>query len=436
VCFGLLPGYRSRRVGPRLDSNVTSVPKNSPSRSLTIYFSGDLRVLTNGFATHAAFLLFWIIRPWSDCGYRIVTVTSARTDDSGPGEGTRIHRTWRMSFSLEEITSTIASTLSTRKKDKSARCDNKNVSYWALRERARQSAVEIAIDRDRSRPLLIISDERIVVPALGISRFSVTASSARARAWSLEAIPTLKAAQKDDPEDERELRTMHPSVTLVYLSRGRRWGLHETIPLRGILLLGRAIMLLPVLRQNGGGKRRRGGGGGGRGGGGGEEERKKGRERERERERERKRKRRLEEERAWVRKSPRGQERRKCPLRPLSSFEVHERLRRTKRRRSGYSLPFLLSRGVLPFPVEARTGRESLHGSLGHLPLPLSLTSTVKRRGELLEKEWEREREREREKERERAVGNRRVLSLSIGPPSSGPASGGGVVECGETPRF
>lgn len=54
-------------------------------------------------------------------------------------------------------------------------------------------------------------------------------------------------------------------------------------------------------------------------------------------------------------------ERRKCPLRPLSSFEVHERLRRTKRRRSGYSLPFLLSRGVLPFPVEARTG-EPLHG--------------------------------------------------------------------------
>lgn len=54
-------------------------------------------------------------------------------------------------------------------------------------------------------------------------------------------------------------------------------------------------------------------------------------------------------------------EKRKCPLRPLSSFEVHERLRRTKRRRSGYSLPFLLSRGVLPFPVEARTG-ESLHG--------------------------------------------------------------------------
>lgn len=50
-----------------------------------------------------------------------------------------------------------------------------------------------------------------------------------------------------------------------------------------------------------------------------------------------------------------------CPLRPLSSFEVHERLRRTKRRRSGYSLPFLLSRGVLPFPVEARTG-EPLHG--------------------------------------------------------------------------
>lgn len=75
------------------------------------------------------------------------------------------------------------------------------------------------------------------------------------------------------------------------------------------------------------------------------------------------------------RKSPRGQERRKCPLRPLSSFEVHERLRRTKRRRSGYSLPFLLSRGVLPFPVEARTGRESLHRP--HLPLPLSSTMTV-----------------------------------------------------------
>lgn len=54
-------------------------------------------------------------------------------------------------------------------------------------------------------------------------------------------------------------------------------------------------------------------------------------------------------------------ERRKCPLRPLSSFEVHERLKRTKQRRSGYSLPFLLSRGVLPFPVEARTG-EPLHG--------------------------------------------------------------------------
>lgn len=49
------------------------------------------------------------------------------------------------------------------------------------------------------------------------------------------------------------------------------------------------------------------------------------------------------------------------PLRPLSSFEVHERLRRTKRRRAGYSLPFLLSRGVLPFPVEARNG-EPLHG--------------------------------------------------------------------------
>lgn len=61
------------------------------------------------------------------------------------------------------------------------------------------------------------------------------------------------------------------------------------------------------------------------------------------------------------RKISRGQERRKCPLRPLSSFEVHERLRRTKRRRSGYSLPFLLSRGVLPFPVEARN-REPLHG--------------------------------------------------------------------------
>lgn len=60
-------------------------------------------------------------------------------------------------------------------------------------------------------------------------------------------------------------------------------------------------------------------------------------------------------------KTPRYQERRKCPLRPLSSFEVHERLRRTKRRRSGYSLPFLLSRGVLPFPVEARN-REPLHG--------------------------------------------------------------------------
>lgn len=60
-------------------------------------------------------------------------------------------------------------------------------------------------------------------------------------------------------------------------------------------------------------------------------------------------------------KDPRGQERRKCPLRPLSSFEVHERLRRTKRRRSGYSLPFLLSRGVLPFPVEVRN-REPLHG--------------------------------------------------------------------------
>lgn len=49
------------------------------------------------------------------------------------------------------------------------------------------------------------------------------------------------------------------------------------------------------------------------------------------------------------------------PLRPLSSFEVHERLRRTKRRRAGYSLPFLLSRGVLPFPVEARNGGP-LHG--------------------------------------------------------------------------
>lgn len=57
----------------------------------------------------------------------------------------------------------------------------------------------------------------------------------------------------------------------------------------------------------------------------------------------------------------RKERRRKCPLRPLSSFEVHERLSRTKRRRSGYSLPFLLSRGVLPFPLEARTG-EPLHG--------------------------------------------------------------------------
>lgn len=70
--------------------------------------------------------------------------------------------------------------------------------------------------------------------------------------------------------------------------------------------------------------------------------------------------RRLEEERA--RRSRRGQgEEEVRPLRPLSSFEVHERLRRTKRRRAGYSLPFLLSRGVLPFPVEARNG-EPLHG--------------------------------------------------------------------------
>jgi len=61
------------------------------------------------------------------------------------------------------------------------------------------------------------------------------------------------------------------------------------------------------------------------------------------------------------RKVPRGQERRKCPLRPLSSFEIHERLKRTERRQPDYSLPFLLSRGVLPFPVEARN-KEPLHG--------------------------------------------------------------------------
>lgn len=73
------------------------------------------------------------------------------------------------------------------------------------------------------------------------------------------------------------------------------------------------------------------------------------------------------------------------PLRPLSSFEVHERLRRTKRRRAGYSLPFLLSRGVLPFPVEARNGGP-LHG-------PFTIT-IIKRRGGLppdRERRWERE---------------------------------------------
>jgi len=136
-----------------------------------------------------------------------------------------------------------------------------------------------------------------------------------------------------------------------------------------------------------------------------EKEKERGRERKRDREIERERER--ERERAWVRKSPRGQERRKCPLRPLSSFEVHERLRRTKRRRSGYSLPFLLSRGVLPFPLEARTGRESLRR-------PFTITIIVdddigrkKRRTGLA-------RQREREREREREVGNKRVLSLLL----------------------
>lgn len=89
------------------------------------------------------------------------------------------------------------------------------------------------------------------------------------------------------------------------------------------------------------------------------------------------------------------------PLRPLSSFEVHERLRRTKRRRAGYSLPFLLSRGVLPFPVEARNG-EPLHGPF---------TITIINNGD-------RQKER-RADARPREVGKKRTpLSSPLPPPS------------------
>lgn len=89
------------------------------------------------------------------------------------------------------------------------------------------------------------------------------------------------------------------------------------------------------------------------------------------------------EERA-SRKSPRGQERRKCPLRPLSSFEVHERLSRTERRRSGYSLPFLLSRGVLPFPSGGAVPETA--ATAGHFAITIVVSctrrlATVKRSG-------------------------------------------------------
>lgn len=148
---------------------------------------------------------------------------------------------------------------------------------------------------------------------------------------SPKVIPTLKTAQQDDPEDERKLTT-HSSVTITMLttsqntisSHGRR-----TPP--GIALADYPIAGTLVTQVSGGIRVEM-----------------KGEDREEARGR-------------ACRKISRGQERRKCPLRPLSSFEVHERLKRTKRRRSGYSLPFLLSRGVLPFPVEARN-REPLHG--------------------------------------------------------------------------
>lgn len=134
-----------------------------------------------------------------------------------------------------------------------------------------------------------------------------------------------------------------------------------------------------------------------------------GAERRRKRKRRRKRRRRRgrrhrEKEargRACEKESARPGEEEARPLRPLSSFEVHERLRRTKRRRAGYSLPFLLSRGVLPFPVEARNG-EPLHG-------PFTITIIV---------DGDRQKER-RADARQREVGKKRTPLSSPLPPLS-----------------
>jgi len=71
-----------------------------------------------------------------------------------------------------------------------------------------------------------------------------------------------------------------------------------------------------------------------------------------------------------------------CPLRPLSSFEVHERLSRTERCRSGYSLPFLLSRGVLPFPSGGAVLETA--ATAGHFAITIVVVrrpTTVKRSG-------------------------------------------------------
>lgn len=171
-----------------------------------------------------------------------------------------------------------------------------------------------------------------------------TFTGADRRAQRLEAIPTLEADQQGDPGGEVDV-TQHPSLLSTVRSRvsehdvrtGQRRAVYHgrTFSERRQADGPRAIILLrggPCSRRRTAKEDKAEAAG------------KDGRE----------------ARRRWWRRRER-KERRKCPLRPLSSFEVHERLRRTKRRRSGYSLPFLLSRGVLPFPVEARTG-EPLHG--------------------------------------------------------------------------
>lgn len=143
------------------------------------------------------------------------------------------------------------------------------------------------------------------------------------------------------------------------------------------------------------------------------------RKRKKRRKRRRRRRRHREKEargRACEKESARPGEEEARPLRPLSSFEVHERLRRTKRRRAGYSLPFLLSRGVLPFPVEARNG-EPLHG-------PFTITIIV-----------DGDRQKERRADARQRVGKKRTpLSSPLPPPFPWSPLEGNVVECREAP--